>query len=159
MKVVVIALFGLALVLAGCGGSGGTRNSSNAASGFWSVTLNSAAVPPAAGSAQFLTFTMSMNQSGNTLTGSNVNINETNTCFGPGSTISGQLTMGVMGQGNEMQMTMVSAGAPGAQNALTMTGAMSAMMNGASGSFTLTGVTPGCVSTTGTFTMVQQLHK
>ncbi len=157
MRIAMVALFGLALVLAGCGGNGGTRSTANPATGFWSVTLNSTAVPPAAGTNQFLNFTMSMNQSGNTLTGTNLNINQTNACFGPGTTISGQLTMGVMGQGNAMQLTMVSAGTPGAQNTLTMTGAMSSAMNAANGNFTLTGVTPGCVSTTGTFTMVQQL--
>ncbi len=157
MKTVAVALFGMALVLTGCGGTGGTRNSANPVSGFWSVTLNSSTVPPGASTTQFLNLTFALTQNGSTVSGTNLNINQTTTCFGAGTTISGQVTMGVAGQGNAIQLTLVSAGGAGAQNTLTLVGGLSSAMNGASGNFTLVGVTPGCVSTAGTFSMSQQL--
>ncbi len=156
MKLVTVALLGCALLLAGCGGAG--ARSSQPASGTWSVTLTNPASPE---SGQVLSFTFILNQNGNSLTGNSLNLNEPTSCFGPGTSISGQLSPG-MGQSMGMQLVMVSAAASGAGNQLVLTGTMTpaanGATNGASGNFTMTGVTPGCVSTSGSFTMVRQLH-
>ncbi len=155
MKLVAIVLFGCVLILAGCGGAGAT--SSQPASGFWSVTLTNPASPE---SGQVLSFTFTLTQNGNSLAGSSLNLNEPTSCFGPTTSISGQLTPG-MAQAMPMQIVMISANSGAGQNQLVMTGTMTpaanGATNGASGSFTLTGATPGCVSTSGTFTMTRQL--
>ncbi len=157
MKLVMIALLVSVLALAACGGSG--ARSSQPANGFWSVTLTNPASPE---NGQVLSFTFNMNQNGNALTGSSMNLNEPTSCFAQDSTISGQLAAGA-GQAMGMQVTVVSGPSLGTgQNQLvlsgTMTPASNGAVNGATGTFVLTGVTPGCVSTSGTFTMTRQLH-
>jgi hypothetical protein len=147
-----IALTSL-LALIGCGSSSNnTTNTGNNATGNWSLTLDGTNGQPV------MTFIMGMTQSSNMgLTGNNFNITMGSSCFGPGSTMSGQLAMGGMNGMSTMTMTMASGPGPGAQNVLQMQANMPAGMASGTGTWTLTGNTPGCNSDSGTFTMTRLL--
>jgi len=80
-------------------------------------------------------------------------------CFGEGSVMSSTGTMsggmmggGMMGPGSQMTMDLWSDSAH-TGNHLQMVMVMNDRMDGMTGTYVLTGVTPGCVSGSGTLTM------
>ncbi len=140
------------LLLAACGGGSSSQQTATP-NGNWTATLTSTA-----STQQPITFTFGMNQNGNTLTMSGMNFNNMNNCFGTGSVMSGQM-MGSSGMmaGMQMQMSMeMWSNSDHTGNHLVMTmGMPSGNNNQLSGAFTLTGVTSGCESETGTVTMTR----
>lgn len=74
-------------------------------------------------------------------------------CFGTDTVMSGQMGQGMMNGGAmTMSMSWTSPNNAGV-NTLIMQGNMGMGMHSGSGTFTLTGGTPGCMSEQGTFTM------
>lgn len=148
------ALLFSTLFLIGCGGSGTSPVQVQSADGNWSATT---ATPTTGPTLPTFTFTM-MHGSGSMMTMSNFQMVTTTACFGPGSvmTTSGQMTGGMMGgmMGPGTQITMdLWSDAAHTGNHLTMVMVMNSGMNGMTGTYTLTGVTPGCSSGSGTLTM------
>src|SRR5262249_55520069 len=104
------------------------------------------------------TFTMMQNNTSLTCTNMNfANLGSLDQCFGTGSVMSGEMGQGMM-NGGAMTMT-VSWTAPNnaGTNTMTMQGNMAMGMASGSGTFTLTGQTPGCMSEQGTYTMTQAM--
>jgi len=146
-----IAIITLMMTLFACGGST-TRNATatNTATGAWSEELADST------GQQLGSFTFDMMQNNTALTGSAMNFGNMGglaRCFGTGTTMSGQMGAGMMSD-HTVTMTMSWTDPNGAgTNTMTMQGNMPMGMGSASGTFTLTGQTPGCTDQTGTFTM------
>ncbi len=156
MKYFVLLLsLSLAFFAAACG----TNNSligSTSASGTWTDSLTSSTGQ----SLGNVTFTIS--QTGSTMQGLNMNFSTSpalSQCFGPNTTMNGQMNMqvGMTGMSNTMSMTVTGNPSGGSvNNTLVMQGAMSSDMNSGTGTYTLTGNTAGCTSQSGVFTMTRQ---
>lgn len=147
--------FGLALFNAACG-TNNSLTSSTSASGAWTDSLTSS-------TGQSLgTVAFTITQSGTTIQGVNMNFSTSpalSQCFGPDTTMTGQMNMqiGMSGMANSMTMTFTGNPSGGSvNNTLVMQGGMSSGMNSGSGTYTLTGNTAGCVSQSGVFTMTRQ---
>jgi hypothetical protein len=147
------------LVLTGCGGGGAAQAPMQATSadGTWAATT---ANPTTGPTPPTFSFTMTHN-SGSMMTMGNLQMVVTTGCFGPGSvmTTTGQMSGGMMGgmMGPGTQITMdLWSDAAHTGNHLTMVMVMNSGMNGMTGTYTLTGVTPGCSSGSGTITMTHQ---
>ena len=148
----VFAIIALAVTLGACGASSSSTNPANVnpANGAWSETLSSATAQPLG------SFTFTMTQSNATLTGNNMNfanMGSLDECFGTGTVMNGQMGQGMMNGGTmAMNVCWTAANAAGS-NCMAMHGNMGMGMHSGSGTFTLTGETPGCTSQQGTFTM------
>ncbi len=144
-RLAVLSAILLISILTGCG----TSSRSNSATGAWAATLSGP-------SAQSLgSFSFTLNQTGLTLTGNNMNFSGMGSlsgCFGSGTTITGQMNSGMM-NGGSMMLTMTWTAPGGGTNTLTMQGNMGSGMMSGSGTFTLMAQTAGCMNESGTFTM------
>ncbi len=148
---IFLAVAGL-LFVAACGGGSKTTQQQASATGSWTTTLSSST-----GQQQPITFNFGMNQSGSMLNISNLNFANVNNCFGAGSVMTGQMmnSGSMMMAGMQMQITMdMWSNQDKSGNHLTMQmGMPSGNNNQMTGTFTLTGVTQGCTSQTGSVTM------
>ena len=153
----LFASVALTLLLAGCGGTTAARQdlSMPSANGTWaevSATPASGPVPPG------FSFTM-MTGGASMMSFSNLQMLNLTPCFGEGSVMSstgmmsgGMMGGGMMGPGNQITMDLWSD-ATHTGNHLQMVMVMNDRMDGMTGTYTLTGVTPGCSSGSGTITM------
>jgi len=145
------------LLVAGCGGSGSTHSASQVApmNGTWATTSATPAtgpVPPG------FSFTM-MEGGGSMMSLSGMKMLNTTGCFGEDSHMVTNATMsggmmggGMMGPGTQVVMDLWSDAAH-TGNHLHMVMTMNGSMNGMTGTYTLEGVTPGCMSGSGTMSM------
>lgn len=143
--VLIAGLLGL-----GACGSSNTDQQQASATGNWTASLTNSVTGQ-----QTFTFNFGMNQNGNNLAMTNMSFPNMNNCFGPGSVMSGQMTSSGMMMGMQMQMSMeMWSNSDKTGNHLSMQMSMpSGNNNQMSGTYTLTGVTSGCTSQTGTVTM------
>lgn len=142
-------------VLAGCGGSGSapsqTTAPTTAASGTWAASVLDAQQRPALG----FMFLMAPGM-GSMMTVSGFQMTQVSACFTNQATLSVQMSgSGMMGSGSTMVMDLWSGPGP-TGNHLHMEMTMASGALGGSGTYTLTGVTPGCLSASGTFTMTRK---
>lgn len=147
----VTFIIALGLTLVACGGTPSKMPIAHPPAGAWSLELADSAWQPLG------SFTFEISQSDTTLTGSSLkfsNVGRLSECFAAGTVMTGQVDRGMMSTGTmEMTMSMSWTATNGVgTNTLTMQGSMTIDMDSASGTFTLTGETPGCMSQTGTFT-------
>jgi hypothetical protein len=147
----MITVIALAITMGACGG-GSSASHTTSANGTWTETLSSATAQPLG------SFTYSITQNNSALTGGNLNfanMGQLDQCFGAGTVMSGQMGQGMMNGGNMgMSMTMSWTAPDNAgTNTMTMQGGMGMSMQSGSGTFVLTGESPGCMSQEGTFTM------
>lgn len=147
----------LVLVMGGCGGSGTTQPQpqSQSANGTWMTTSASPASGPTPPN---FSFSM-MGGAGSMMNISHMQMINTTACFGPGSVMTstapmsgGMMSGGMMGPGTQIVMDLWSDAAH-TGNHLNMVMVMNGNMDGMSGTYTLTGVTPGCLSGSGTISM------
>lgn len=146
-----LAMAAALLVLTACGGSGGrTAAQSSPLEGAWL-----GAVSDTQGH-QTLAFDFQMGDCPcGSLTVSGLHMIQASACFGADSTMTAQMAGGMMGGGGTMTLDLWSG--PGTTgNHLHVEVAMNGTMNRGTGSYTLTGVTEGCLSATGTFTMTHK---
>lgn len=147
----------LALVVGGCGGSGTAQHQPKAlsANGTWLTTLATPASGPTPP-----TFSFSMTGgTGSMMNISNMQMINTTGCFGAGSVMTstapisgGMMSGGMMGPGTQIVMDLWSDAAH-TGNHLNMVMVMTGTMDGMTGTYTLMGVTPGCLSGSGTISM------
>ncbi len=140
------------VVLAACGGGSSSQQTATP-NGNWTATLNSTGTGQ-----QPIAFTFGMNQNGSTVNVTGMNFTNLNNCFGNGSIMSGQMMgSGGMMAGMQMQLIMeVWSNSDRTGNHLVLQlGMPSGNNNQLNGTFTLTGVTSGCQSETGTTTMTR----
>lgn len=154
----VLTVIALAMGLAACGGSSSSSPPvvvMNPATGTWSATMASTA------GQQLGSFTFNMMQNNTMLSGSNMNFSSMaglGPCFGAGTVFNGQMGAGMM-NGGAVNMTMTWTPPGGAStNTLTLKGTMATGMGSGTGTFTLTGETPGCTSQSGTFSMTRMTN-
>jgi len=145
------------LLLTACGGGGNTHPQAltQTANGTWAAT---SAVPSSGPALPTFTFTM-MQGSGSMMSFSNMQMINTTACFGAGSVMvtsgpmsGGMMGSGMMGPGTQIVMDLWSDAAH-TGNHLNMVMVMNGGMDGMTGTYTLTGVTPGCASGSGTISM------
>lgn len=149
------ALLLTGVVLVGCGGGNMSHTPSQvqAADGNWTAPQATPATGPT-----LPTFTFTMKYCcGSMMNMSQFQMATTTACFGPGSvmTTTGQMSGGMMGPGTQITMDLWSDAAH-TGNHLNMVMVMNAAMTGMTGTYTLTGVTPGCSSGSGTISMSRQ---
>jgi hypothetical protein len=148
----VTFIIALGLTLVACGGTPSNMPIAHPPAGAWSLALADSAWQPLG------SFTFEISQSDTTLTGSSLNfpnVGRLSECFAAGTVMTGQVDRGMLSTGTmevTMSMSWTDTSSVGT-NTLTMQGAMTRDMDSASGTFTLTGETPGCMSQTGTFTI------
>lgn len=151
--IVLVCTLAGTVLLAACGGGSNSSQQATTPNGNWTATLTSTGTTQ-----QPITFTFGINQNGNTLIVSGMNFTNLNNCFGTGSVMSGQMMdSGGMMSGMQMQMAMEmwsNSDHTGNHLVLTM-GMPSGNNNKLTGTFTLTGVTSGCQTETGTVTMTR----
>jgi hypothetical protein len=140
----IALILSAALVLSGCGSSS-TNNSIN---GNWTATLTN----PDGSTA--LAFTLTLAQSGTTLSVTNLSFTTSSSCFALGTTATGAFTVtgtsGGVTTGN-FQLTVQSGSSnTNGTNELTMVGTLTG--GSITGNWTLTGTGAGC-SGSGSFTM------
>jgi hypothetical protein len=155
----------VALLLACGGGSSSPAAANNppaqtSANGTWVAATTTSAGQQSIGFTSTITQNGSMQMMGSSamMTGSGITFTTVQNCFSAGNvTMTGTMTMQAGGQ---MSMQMVMSGLPqgvtsSQQNQLTMQGTMNSTFTQMTGTYTLTGVTAGCTSQTGTFTMTR----
>lgn len=150
-KAIVFSL--AAAFMAGCGGSNTSQptTGTQSADGNWAAAIANPLGQPG------ITFTFTMAQSGGSssmMNMSNLQMTTLSVCFGAGSVMTGQMGGGMMGAGSQITMDMWSDAAH-TGNHLNMVMTMNATMDGMTGTYTLTGGTGGCVSSSGTITMTR----
>jgi hypothetical protein len=135
----------IALILTACGGG---SSSSNTLSGNWTANLTNADNTPA------FAFTTSLTQSnGSTVTGTNLTFTTSTGCFTSAATETGSFILSGNFNGNmtgTFQLTITSATPSG--NTLALQGTVN--NNAITGTWNLTGLTPGCTGT-GNFTFTR----
>jgi hypothetical protein len=149
----VLAAMAIGIMLVACGGGGGSTIT-NPTSRAWSEALSNSS------GQQLGSFTFTMMQNSTALTGSNMNfanLGSLDQCFGAGSVMSGQMGQGMMNGGTVTMTVSWTAPNNAGTNTMTMQGNMAMGMASGSGSFTLTGQTPGCMSEQGTYTMTPMM--
>jgi len=148
VRLLIIIPLGLALVA--CGGKPSKMTSTHAASEAWTETLADATWR------HLGSFTFDIGLNDTILTGSRmnfVNIGLLAECFGAGTVMTGLLDQEMMKVSTISLSISWTAPNGAGTNTMMMRGAMAIGMESGSGTFTLTGQTPGCISQMGTFTM------
>jgi hypothetical protein len=141
------------VALVACGGSNNSSKQQATATGTWAANLTNATTGQ-----QSLAFNVNMNQNGNNLSFSGMNMLNGDNCFSSGSFVSGQMmASGMMSAGMQMGMTMnIWSNSNQTGNHMVIQTEMPLGNNNQmTGSYTLTGVTSDCSSQTGTVTMTR----
>ncbi len=157
MRFRYVAAFLLLLMAVGCGGKDPVlQNTAADANGSW--TASATAYQGAGTSPLDFTFTMTSSGMNGMMNFSNFQVGQ-NACFGPNSVMTGTMTMsgtvgGMMGGTGSATMSMdMWSNADKTGNHLHVDMTMASGMGSATGQYTLTGVTAGCVSSSGSFSM------
>jgi hypothetical protein len=143
-SIATLMLFGITLLLAGCG-----SGSSNTINGNWTAALTN----NRAGSSPIFAFTVTLAAAGgNNLSITNLNFTTANGCFASGSIATGGFALsgnmsGVTSGGFEMN---IQSAPTNGNNQLSLQGTVN--NNTVAGNWTLTGTGSGCTGS-GTFTM------
>jgi hypothetical protein len=141
----IVFFLAIALILTACGGG---SSSSNTLTGNWTATLTNTDQTPA------FVFTTSLTQSnGSTVTGTNLTFTTSTGCFTSAASQTGSFILSGNFNGNmtgTFQLTITSATPSG--NTLTLQGNVN--NNAITGTWTLSGLTPGCTGT-GNFTFTR----
>jgi len=142
----IAILVAVGLILVACGGGG--SSSSNSVTGNWTATLTNTDGTPA------FAFTTSLTQSnGTAVTGANLTFTTSTGCFSSAASQTGSFVLSGNFNGNitgAFQLTVTSATPSG--NTLTLQGTVN--NNAITGTWTLTGLTPGCTGS-GNFTLTR----
>jgi len=142
----IATLVAVGLMLVACGG--GSSSGSNTVTGNWTATLTNTDDTPA------FVFTTSLTQSnGSTVTGANLTFTTSTGCFTSAASQTGSFVLSGNFNSNitgAFQLTITSATPSG--NTLTLQGTVN--NNAITGTWTLTGLTPGCTGS-GNFTLTR----
>jgi hypothetical protein len=142
----IAIVLALGLILVACGG--GNSSSSNTMAGNWTATLTNTDGTPA------FAFTTSLTQGNVTVvTGTNLSFTTSTACFTSGGSQTGSFVLSGNVNGNitgAFQLTITSGTPSG--NTLVLQGTVN--NNTITGTWTLTGLTPGCTGS-GNFTMMK----